>query len=534
MATEKMRAKFTLLMCALLMPGLAVTPANAQDGYLVSRDIATVAQHGKNQVVGDIQLEYSQDGGTIDAGETINITFGDLPIAAIGTVTCSGGTCNEELTKDDAEDPTGTAIAIAVSGQSEGNTILVSGARVDVSDLDAGDEVVATISTSAPTALIPVGQSARKSIGAVVATVKAGLEVGISKASRLICNLEATHDADNDPATDETPVGGVPAITVTEGFASAWEEVLGGTRITIETNNLPAGVRLRWPAEVEFLDPEDPKTDVWSKLTLETTEAQAGHADEDAENDGSQVVYAYMIEAAGTPTANDSKAKGVADSFKLAPKVAVDAAKVGAGGVADIGAFLSPVADKDTNLATTLSYVMNIVTDPKAGDSPRGAILNFTQCVTYLLFPYLNCGSYPNWTTRIAIANTTGDDGVFGLSGGAVEQSGSVMLHAFPRSIPTADDASGLVPEAKVMEVTSSLAAGDTVSFNCSEGMLAGFEGYAIARAGFRHAHGVAFILIKFMQGASVDVAFSYLALVIPDPEFGGQRAPASGETLGQ
>ena len=320
MATEKMRAKVTLLMCALLMPGLAVTRADAQDGYLVSRDIATVAQHGKNQVVGDIQLEYSQDGGTIDAGETITITFGDLPIAAIGTVTCSGGTCNEELKRDDAEDPAGTAIAIAVSGQSEGNTILVSGARVDVSGLDAGDEVVATISSSAPTALIPVGQSARKSIGAVVATVKAGLEVGISKASRLICNLEATHDADNDPATDETPVGGVPAITVTEGFASAWEEVLGGTRITIETNNLPAGVRLRWPAEVEFLDPEDPKTDVWSKLTLETTEAQAGHADEDAENDGSQVVYAYMIEAAGTPTANDSKAKGVADSFKIAPE----------------------------------------------------------------------------------------------------------------------------------------------------------------------------------------------------------------------
>ena len=81
-------------------------------------------------------------------------------------------------------------------------------------------------------------------------------------------------------------------------------------RITIETNNLPAGVTLRWPAEVEFLDPEDPKTDVWSKLTLETTKAQAGHAEEDDENDGSEVVYAYTIEAAGTPTGDDSKVKG--------------------------------------------------------------------------------------------------------------------------------------------------------------------------------------------------------------------------------
>ena len=115
-----------------------------------------------------------------------------------------------------------------------------------------------------------------------------------------------------------------------------------------------------------------------------------------------------------------------------------------------------------------------------------------------------------------------------------MEQSGSVVLHAFPRSIPAADGASGRVPEAMVVEVASSLAAGDTVSFTCSQGMLAGFEGYAIAKAGFRHAHGVAIVLINAMQGASVDIANGYLALVIPDPEFGGQRAPASGESLGQ
>ena len=537
MAREKMRAKFTLLMCALLMPGLAVTRANAQDGYLVSRDISTVVQHGKNQRVGDIQLEYSEDGGTIDAGETITIAFGGLPIAVIGTVTCSGGTCNEELKKDDAEDPAGTAIAIAVSGQSDGNTILVSGARVDVSGLDAGDEIIATISSSAPTGLIPVGQARRQSVSAAVAEVKAGLAVEITQAGRLLCNLDATEDL-NDPPTpgdpsDDTPVGGVPAIGLTEGFASAWEEVLGGTRITIETNNLPAGVTLRWPAEVEFLDPEDPKTDVWSQLTLETTKAQAGHADEDADNDGSEVVYAYTIEAAGTPTGDDSKAEGVADFFKIEPAVTVEASKVRTGGVADIRAWLSPQpADKDADINTVLSYLKMPVTDPKA-TGPDGGIINFSECVTYLLFPYLNCGAYPSWDTRIAIANTSMDDGVFGLSRGAVEQSGSVVLHGFPRSIPTFDGSSGQVPASMTVEVTSSLAAGDTVSFNCSEGMLAGFEGYAIARAGFRHAHGMAFIRINFMQGASVDIAHSYLALVIPDPEFGGQRPPASGESLG-
>ena len=511
------------------MAGLAVTRASAQDGYLVSRGIATVAQHGKNQRVGDIQLEYRRDGATIDAGETITITFGGLPVAAVGAVTCSGGTCNEELKKEDAEDPAGTAIAIAVSGQSDGDTILVSGARVDVSGLDAGDDVVATISSSAPTGLIPVGQARRQSVSAEVAEVKAGLAVEIAQAGRLLCNLDATHDADNDPATDETPVGGVPAITLTEGFASAWEvDAIGdtGTMIAIETRNLPEGVELRWPATVTFGDPDDENI-TWSTLTLTgdaATEAAIGETSTE-ENDGADVTYAYSID-------NATGAGGAMDSFEIPITVVTGDITLGSGGIADIRAFLSPApADDDADLDSVLSYVMSPVTDPEATD-PEGRILNFTQCVTYLLFPYLNCGAYPDWTTLIAIANTTRDDGVFGLGGGAAEQSGSVVLHAFPRSIPAFDGTSGRVPEVEVTEITSSLAAGDTVSFTCSEGMLAGIEGYAIARAGFRHAHGVAFILINSIQGASVDVAFSYLALVIPDPEFGGQRSPASGESL--
>ena len=38
-----------------------------------------------------------------------------------------------------------------------------------------------------------------------------------------------------------------------------------------------------------------------------------------------------------------------------------------------------------------------------------------------------------------AIANTTLDDGVFGLNDAATAQSGSIMLHIFPRTM-TDDD----------------------------------------------------------------------------------------------
>ena len=49
-----------------------------------------------------------------------------------------------------------------------------------------------------------------------------------------------------------TPVGGVPSITVSEGFATAWETELGGTMIALKMNNLPEGVNLRWPHVVNF------------------------------------------------------------------------------------------------------------------------------------------------------------------------------------------------------------------------------------------------------------------------------------------
>ena len=354
----------------------------------------------------------------------------------------------------------------------------------------------------------------------------------------------------------EVPIGGVPSITVSEGFATAWEDGdqtgIGSTMVTIKMNNLPEGVTLRWPhGPINFVNPADDDDTPWSTLTLtEASRRTAGQVDEAnnrgagqeevdgetvAATNGERVTYRYDKLAAGITGAGDKDVTTESDSFKIEFMVEVDPDEVGSGGISDIRAWLGPAGKSgdDDDRGSVLSYLTMPDTDPAATD-PDGRILNFSQCVTYLLFPYLNCGAYLNWTTAIAIANTTRDDGVFGLSGGAVEQSGSVVLHAFPRSIPAADGSSGRVPEAMVVEVATSLAAGDTVSFTCSQGMLAGFEGYAIARAGFRHAHGVAIILINSPRGASLDIAHGYLALVIPDPEFGGQRAPASGESLGQ
>ena len=53
-----MRVKFTIAVCALLVLALGASQAYAQAGYTVARSINTVAEHGKNQMMGDIQLGY--------------------------------------------------------------------------------------------------------------------------------------------------------------------------------------------------------------------------------------------------------------------------------------------------------------------------------------------------------------------------------------------------------------------------------------------------------------------------------------------
>ena len=375
-----MRVKFTIAVCALLVLALGASQASAQ-GYLVSRSIDDVVQHGKNQEVGEIQLDYTETAGDIDAGDTITITFGGLPVNVAGTADCDSPiTCTAAVAKNDEDTGAGTITIETTGTLGDGASINLSGARVDVSSLDAGDEVIATISSTAPTGLIPVGQSRRGSVGAVVAEVKAGLTVAISAASRLICNLDATEDADNDVATDETPVGGVAMITVSEGFDDAWETALGGTTIAIVTMNLPEGVELRFPETATFLNPDDDQ-DTWATLTLSGENADnvvVGEMVADNTDTGSMVTYDYTID---DPTG----AAGAMDSFAIPITVVTGDIASGGGGIADIWGILSPQpTEDDGNVATVLSYLKDPVTDP---DTVEGDFLNIAECVTYLLFP---------------------------------------------------------------------------------------------------------------------------------------------------
>ena len=569
-----MRVKFTIAVCALLMLGLAVTQVNAQ-GFSVSKSETDVAMHGRNQVMGSIRLDYVETGGNIDDGRTIKITYGGLYITSTSAevsaaLQCMGFVCGVDAAVDAEvanDEDTGVGTVTVNMGITRPTTaeryVIVRRVRADVSGLSAEDVVVATInSATAPTGFVPIGQERSESVGGTVSTVAGGLAVKVGQASRLLCNIgeivTGDNDTPNNPLDDPTsPIGGVPSITVSEGFATAWEHTgpspgagnaeIGQTMITVKMLNLPAGVILRWPHAVPYIDPNEGGTETWSTLTLTTNSRlkAGGGATEGAGTDtaddaveatnGESVTYTYATTTDGLSgtAVSDKTVTTEMDSFKIEITVlSIDLKKVGAGGISDIWAWLAPAGKtgEDDDREDVLSYNMMAVTDPEVDE---GDIINFGECVTYLMFPYLTCGDSANWTTAIAIANTTLDDGVFGISGGAAAQGGNIVLHAFPRSM-MGEDGMMMMHKPMSMELTENLAAGDTYSTTCSS-IMPGFAGYAIARASFRHAHGVAFVLGSFDGGATIDLAHGYLALVVPDPEFDNAgRGALGGESLGQ
>ena len=567
-----MRVRFTILICALLVLGLAVSQVNAQ-GYKVSLRTNNVVMGGNNQELGAIRLTFKtvdQGGFNIVRNDTIEITFGDLTItnaalvdadlnleaAPDGFTNITGVTVSAK--NDDDTDVGKVTLNFAAATPAMSQIVTLAGIRADVSGLEDGDTILATISaTGSGDGFSDITETAGASAAGRVSTVKDGINVtAVGQVSVLTC------DADNTS-------GRMPSIKVEEGFAAAWET--GGigdtdTQIRIVVANVPSGVTFRWPGQGNFgpdgepgggddltppgedgvdtgffgnpathdIDHDDDATNADVSIGELTYESSGGKLGEDATKH--YAVYSFqgvVNEEAGQVSHDDVK-----NVFTVAPMVMVDTDKTGMGGVSDVWAQLWPEKDDDT--ATKLSYATPVET------KDEGYFVNVTECVTYLLFPFLTCGAQADWTTGIAIANTSLDDDAFPVNAGAAPQGGSIMIHAYPKSSPAEKAAMGhnsspeMLADPISATLSGNLAAGDTMAMTCNtHPMLAGFEGYAIVRAGFRHAHGMAFVLGNFMDGAAIDVAHGYVALVVPDPEFAGAsgapigRGAVDGESLG-
>ncbi|MDE2962543.1 MAG: hypothetical protein OXU26_01410 [Acidobacteriota bacterium] len=564
------------------MLGLAVSQVNAQ-GYRVGVRSNDAVASGNNQVLGAIQLTHQSSSGArvhIPEADSITITYDGLTITNTADIVANAADTNSDIPADGtavahvvaaggatigtiaaANDKDTKAGKITIPVTTHGGTIVISGVRADVSGMSPGASIMVTVSTVGATSDFLEDDQGNESYTPTraVSYLKDGLNVtAVKEISQLSC----------DPATS---AGRMPEITVAEGFATAWETNSNGfaadadgassdsTHIRIVVANTQSGVTFRWPGQDNFA------ADGTTPLATDDTGYFApvpAHTHDHDEDDGATTAdetVAQLVFVEAGAAIGDDKTKhwavyrfegtstnantgsinhdDAASTFKVSPMVMVDGSKVPEdGGVSDVWAQLWPMAKTGDNddRATVLSYSHDVET------KDNGYFVNLTQCVTYLLYPFLTCGATADWTTGIAIANTSADDEAFPVSGGATAQSGSVVIHAYPKSTAAEKMAMGNMSSPEMLAdpisatLSGNLAAGDTIALTCNmHPMLAGFDGYGIVRAAFRHAHGMAFLLGNYMDGAAIDVAHGYTALVIPDPEFGTDRAPAAGETLG-
>ena len=551
-----MKTRIAIVPAVLLLAVLAMPRLAEAQGYNVRRSatVMKVTQYANNARLNSLTfLRTDSDEPDIadaPAGEalTVRIGYGLLmtnddsvrdKASAVFTLRCDSdndgsidAVCqavNPETSPSATfsnEGGTGVITITIPEDDAANQTFVVADVRVDASALAVEDEIRAGITSTTDATSVPLGRTtAGDGVSGVVGVVAAGLEVTAAKDADLACSAEAPE----------------PSITVSEGFTGAWgpTHVTPGTdpadaqaaSVTIVLDNLPDGAKVEWPGTVDSridIAPSGADEDLRTNGTLRVDAAESAAS-------GQVVVYnytrvnSYQVDdpddtdpSDGTdqvPRSFNREQNAAARSFKITPS------KTTFGGNAslDISAQLWPMARKGTdgeklNLDSELSFEHPLQA-PEKGKGEGWLVVS--ECVTYLLYPFVTCGATPGWSTGFSISNTSADGDIFGAFDGTNEQNGYVVMYGFPKErilFALGDEDEGPRVEALVSLISDNLMAGETLTFDCGTTTMAGMEGYAIIRANFQHARGMAFVLGNFQDGAAVDVSHGYVAEVIRDP----------------
>ena len=530
-----------LCMCAALLVALLVMPEPAEaDGWSVTRnaEVNTLIFGGNNQQVSFVTFihETEDDDAVIirqsGTATTITVTYGDLMITNLARATqealsgdplptdnfdlwcsddfeaatpsvaaCAG---NDEPRATIANDKDGKGSVTITIPQGTSKDFRLAYIRLDVSGLADKADVPVSIKRGANTQ-VPLNAAAASAVSGVVGKIAMGLKVTADPKAGLTCSADV-----------------FPTITVAEGFKGAWKQdsatadpgqpATNAVHVKIAVGGFPSGGKIEWPSPVSATWDHD-DSDTTAEVPIGTLTIVAG----DSKTNGQEVVYEYAPDKAvtgdGARPAWDPT-NTVARSFALTPsKITIDGDQT-----MSVTAMLFPMATLDakgnkSNLSSVLSFDAAAVAPEKdKGDE----WLVLSECVTYLLYPFITCGQTPGWSTGISVSNTSADGNIFGAFDEAKEQAGSVVMYGFPRG--QAAPAEGMEVEPVVSTLSTSLMAGDTIVLDCGTTTMAGMEGYAIIKAGFQHARGMGFVFGNFSDGASVDVSHGYMAEVITNP----------------
>ena len=523
-----------LLLAVVAMPGLA----EAQ-GYNVRRDatVQNVPQYANNAIVNvlifmrtdsdepDIADAPDGESLTIKIGYGLLITNDDSvrdKASADFPILCDSdgdgnidGYCQE--TSPEAS-PSATisneggagVVTITIPEDDAANqSFWVFGVRVDASALDAEERIIAAVTSTTDATTVGLGgASSDGSVSGAVGVVTPGLQVTATKDTDLACSAV-------------TPA---PSITIAEAYTPAWGPAnltahlptrnQQSPSVKIVLDNLPGDAKVEWPASVNSTinvapSGEDEDLQVNGTLTLDAAESSSN---------GKEVVYDHTrVTSYKVDDPNDTDPSDGTDqidrgfarehiaprSFKIVPSKTTF---MGDASI-NISAQLWPPARRGTdgqklNLDSELSFEHPLQA-PEKGNGEGWLVVS--ECVTYLLYPFVTCGATPGWSTGIAVSNTSADANVFGAFDETSQQHGSVVIYGFPKErilSAVEDEDEDPMVEPVVSTISDQLMAGETMTFDCGTTTMAGMEGYAIVRAGFQHARGMAFVLGNFEDGA--------------------------------
>jgi len=550
-----------LLVTMLLIFGLAATASSlfAQGTvWSTATNVNTIRNEGDAEAVGTINLTTSSTGTImLQSGFTITYTLPiayQKPLYAVG-IACSG--------------PNATAICNSLQGT---GGIVISGSTVQLTFTNSpGMPVSGSNAINVSVRVMAQGVAAKTPVTATVTAFfqfsAATLTISsTSNTTLLVANVAGPATAvtvKEGPAEVLTCIG-VKNINAYDNDFSLkikenWNDALtslsdeynlennddiymgadpsptyptNGSEILITLSGVPdnVGIVARTPRPCNNSDPTSSNYCVGGNLVIEDGIPQASDAPY-----GSTQSFWYWID-----TTNVRAIEWADFGFKLWSKGPLPPNQGYAITAAVTLTDLYPFDGSDSQVNGEMPYFT-------ANEVTGLAVVDFTDCVTSLLFPYINTfkagsayGAFSNFGTGVDFANTTWDpfatpaacDPSTGIGctypdmakGSAIPQSGSCTLYLYPSDESTV-----------AVFVTPTISAGGSYAFDVGSVVpgFAGKTGYGIAICGFQNAYGYAEIYDNMaVVPPNPNATLAYLAYIIPDPAF-YHRSPA-GDALGE
>ncbi len=512
-----MRVKNTIvssLVCALLVLGFALS-AQAAITYQVQTSPLNAVKNGAAEVMGDVLLSVAASPlpTGIATNDQVTITFSQsaiTPTQAATNVACAGGatTCvgvngwsltttagfpAYTVTVNSNVPSIGGTVSIrfgAAAAPAANDQIILRGIRSSVIGRAISSIVITQftaapsgssnfIVTSSPTVAFVVDNfsiSGNPIVRVPICQPSGSLAFTVKEES-LTTWVQYVAIAGVAAPTDGRSSVGPPINLAAGGNANSW--------VYFVFNGLPTGVKANWPASVA------------SNENINAVPQQSALTLVSQATNGENALYSFT-----TPSqaGSDNTVETYTFNWTFTGSATPAAGQIGVGLSTLPNSIMALQAQEQPPDASPFTAL------PRFADPLRTAfdVVQYVDCVTNLLFPWV--GSLPSfgYDTGIAIANTGYDVGA--INPPTVGDPGVIKFYFYPQTF-------GAAPVAPTPVTTSVIVPGDTYATPFSAFGAQKF-GYLIAVCDFRFGHGFAYIT-QGTIGGTLDTAQGYLALVL-------------------